>query len=173
MGKCVTKDIGDHKKSEDMFELFPAMHEDGSTNLSSISSLKSDIAIKFHKVITRSVSTKLINVQGSSAQKNVSKQAEERSKTIKVAKTVAIVYGCFMVCWLPVSIFAIGLAWSHTVFSTVHAWPHVLVAEILPVLNSTMNPIIYSLKTRIYLKSLRKMMRKAMFWVHRYTRDGI
>ena len=79
----------------------------------------------------------------------MSEEAETRSKTLKVATTVGILYGCFMLCWLPISIFATGLAWFPNLFTTAHAWPHVVLAEILPVLNSTMNPVIYSLKNKV------------------------
>ena len=99
------------------------------------------------------------------------KEEEERSRTLKATKTLSIVYGCFMVCWLPVSVLAIGLAWSHTTFSTIQTWPHVLLAEILPVFNSMMNPIIYSLKHKAYLKALRKMVNESGNRLRDYIRQ--
>ena len=132
-----------------------------STPSHAIVSKKKEALRKIHKLHTRSHLNELSKMHHTTKLSVITKDTEERSMILKVAKTIAIVYGCFMVCWLPVSIFATGLAWSHTTFATIHAWPHVLVVEILPMLNSTMNPIIYSLKSEIYLKALGKMTSKA------------
>ena len=83
---------------------------------------------------------------------------KEKVLMYQVTKTIATVYGCFLICWFPVSILAIGLSWSQTSFLSTHPWPHILIAEILPVLNSTMNPFIYSLTSKQYRKAFYKLV---------------
>ena len=119
----------------------------------------------------RCYSSRKISEQSLISQNSIQKKSPDRSGLLKVTKTVCIVYGCFMVCWLPVSVFAVGLAWSGKSFQTEEEWPHVVVAEILPVLNSTMNPFIYSLTNKKYRKAFYKVVNDARSAVRRYWHE--
>ena len=85
------------------------------------------------------------------------KSAIRSAKMSKTTRIIAIVCGCFIVCWLPVSILSIGLVWSKETFSKIRAPVHVVIVDILPVLNSTINPCIYSLVNSTYRKAFRKV----------------
>ena len=76
----------------------------------------------------------------------------------KATKTIAAVCGCFLACWLPVSILAIGLALSYKPFENTHAAAHIMIVDVLPVLNSTLNPFIYFVVNNMYRKALRKTL---------------
>ena len=78
----------------------------------------------------------------------------------KATTTIAGVCGCFLICWLPVSILAVGLAWSNETFQTVHASVHMIVVDILPVFNSTVNPFIYFMVNSVYRKALQRALNR-------------
>ena len=90
--------------------------------------------------------------------KTVRRRATRHNSVVKATKTVAGVCGCFLVCWLPVSILAIG---STKTFININAVAHVLIVDLLPVLNSTVNPFIYSLMNSTYRKAFRRAIRDA------------
>ncbi|EDO36610.1 predicted protein, partial [Nematostella vectensis] len=84
-------------------------------------------------------------------------------KEVKAAKILAIVVGCFVVCWFPFFVLTLVSLWE----------PHALSKEtiskdtargitltfvyVLPVLNSTLNPIIYALFNRDFRRAFGKI----------------
>ena len=160
----IDEEVIEEAPSEEEPDLPDTIHESHAVQSHTVHYMKRNVSIRFRKVLNKTISM---------LSQCSTKEAEEPRKILKVAKTVAVVYGCFMVCWLPLSIFAPGLAWSHTAFSTAHGWPHVVIAEILPVLNSTMNPIIYLLRNKVYMKAFRNMSSRFHHRMRRYaSEDG-
>lgn len=85
------------------------------------------------------------------------------SRDIKAAKTIAIVIGTFLVCWLP--FFLITLS----VYLLIMFTPHVYRPELIPALraikwmayfNSCLNPIIYTCLNRPYRRAFHQMFRR-------------
>ena len=76
----------------------------------------------------------------------------KRKKEIKSAKTLAMVYGAFVICWLPSSIISIILFFDtdelFRTFQRKHPsafmFTYYAFIEVLPVLNTSVNPFIYS-----------------------------
>ncbi|XP_022097704.1 octopamine receptor-like [Acanthaster planci] len=84
--------------------------------------------------------------------------AQER----KAARTIAIVVGAFIVCWLPFFIL-------HSIFNPVcTSWPEGLSCEAVPTLyriftwvgwcNSSLNPIIYTIFNREFRQAFKKLL---------------
>ena len=86
-----------------------------------------------------------------------SSSAGKVNSMAKATKTVAVVCGCFLVCWLPVSIQAIGLAWWNESFETAHGVGPIVIVDVLPVLNSTLNPFVYFIVNKTYRKALKRI----------------
>lgn len=86
---------------------------------------------------------------------------EYRKMTLKASKTVATVYGTFFICWFPVSIFALAQSYGMDLFvdfsESTRKWFFHVFVEVLPVLNSTINPLIYAIMNRQYRKAYKSL----------------
>ena len=87
---------------------------------------------------------------------------------IKAAKTIAVVIGSFVICWLP--FFMVVLSWASpslaplpTTFFNIAKW--------LEYLNSCLNPIIYTCLNRTYRNAFRKLFRRCRSKIMRDNRD--
>lgn len=85
---------------------------------------------------------------------------------IKAAKTIAVVIGSFVICWLP--FFMVVLSWAAfaplpTTFFNIAKW--------LEYLNSCLNPIIYTCLNRTYRNAFRKLFRRCRSKIMRDNRD--
>ena len=76
---------------------------------------------------------------------------------IKAAKTIAVVIGGFVVCWLPFFIYV--LSWANL---NRHPLPITFlnVAKWLEYLNSCLNPVIYTCLNRTYRNAFKKLFRR-------------
>ena len=108
--------------------------------------------------------------------------AINKTVMLKVTKTVAIVYGLFLFCWLPVSILSIGLHWWPSYFQSTSdtKWRQIVFADVLPLLNSTLNPFVYAFMSKTYRRAFRTLLWKVMpclkvtrtcFWVYGAKRN--
>ena len=97
----------------------------------------------------------------------IARQVEHIEKDLKTkgereniaAKTIGNVLGLFIICWLPVIVIPMIFRYSansRTVRKLLK-W-----AQTLALCSSAVNPIIYSLKTQIFKKELRKFYRVAL-----------
>lgn len=128
------------------------------------------IALKHSKEIVSTTRIAINNKEDSdeeTASVNQTKQFASRLKKVlreyRAVKVIMVVYGTFLVCWIPVSIMALIHAWCP---SCVHfqTWHSAVFAEILPVLNSTLNFFIYSVMNRQFRKACRRLCTKIYFW---------
>ncbi len=71
-------------------------------------------------------------------------------------KIVLVVYGTFVICWLPVSVISLAHAWG-TDSVILENWQVSVFVEFLPVLNSTFNFFIYSMMNRQFRKACKKL----------------
>jgi 5-hydroxytryptamine receptor 1 len=92
------------------------------------------------------------NEEKQSKKKHVSLEAKRERKA---AKTLAIVTGAFIACWLPFFILAIVMA----IFKD-HEFNHTLVSFFLWLgyFNSTLNPIIYTIFSPEFRSAFQRML---------------
>ena len=86
----------------------------------------------------------------------------QKELVLKATKTVAVVYGTFVICWLPASIFTLLETWCQTCFDN-SDWQkglYVPFIEVLPILNSLFNPVIYTAMNKQYRRAFREILRK-------------
>jgi len=79
-----------------------------------------------------------------------------RRLELRATKLVCIVYGTFIVCWLPLTV----LTLSHITqsLSNIPSLPYIVFGEMLPLINSTLNPFIYGLLHRDFKKALKRIL---------------
>lgn len=87
--------------------------------------------------------------------RNVGKKLSKLAKERKAAKTLGIVVGVFIACWLPFFIFNILVAFcgsqcNHVLLFQVFTW--------LGWLNSAMNPVIYACWSRDFRRAFRRVL---------------
>ncbi|KAK3727229.1 hypothetical protein QZH41_006989 [Actinostola sp. cb2023] len=87
-------------------------------------------------------------------------------REVKAAKTLAIVVGCFVVCWFPFSVLIHINLWKRELLDPPALTRSELVGlsltfvYVLPAINSTMNPIIYALFNRDFRSAFWKLTKR-------------
>lgn len=84
--------------------------------------------------------------------KNVSYKTD-----IKAAKTIAVVIGAFVVCWLPFFVIIVGYAVDKKFLTNMQVFSAIKWMEYL---NSCLNPIIYCCLNRTYRGAFRKLFQR-------------
>lgn len=92
-----------------------------------------------------------------------------RNGEMKVTKSLAIVYGAFVVCWVPNFVFVMVLTFKKsTIISIRQTQPNVFwfmyytLTLVLPVLNVCLNPFIYSISNPKFRKAFRNIINKLL-----------
>lgn len=87
---------------------------------------------------------------------------------VKAAKTIAVVIGGFVICWLPFFMVVISWASPH-----IKPLPNTFfkVAKWLEYLNSCLNPVIYTCLNRTYRNAFKKLFRRCRSKIMRNNRD--
>lgn len=85
---------------------------------------------------------------------------------IKAAKTIAVVIGGFVICWLPFFIVVLSYA-NHTKIPL----SFLNVAKWLEYLNSCLNPVIYTCLNRTYRNAFKKLLRRCRSKIKRDHRE--
>jgi hypothetical protein len=102
------------------------------------------------------------------ASQDPNRRGHRRSvRELKATKTIAIVIGVFVVCWLPVFVIITISLWClpEKCFSGFQKYPAFSLAIripfvfVLPILNSSVNPIIYAVYNKEFRDAFRKMLR--------------
>ena len=101
---------------------------------------------------------------------DISRSILKRLRDLKAVRTIATVYGTFLICWVPVAIISLTQVWCPGCLN-IKKWQYVLFVEILPILNSTLNFFIYAVMNAQFRNAFKKllmmlMVRKELF------RDG-
>lgn len=98
--------------------------------------------------------------------------AQYRKMVIKASKTIAILYGTFVVCWSPVGCLSIVLSYSTEEVDWRHLkWFYITFVEILPVMNSVLNPFIYTMRNKQYRNAVTKTLSKLNIFDINYKND--
>ena len=110
-----------------------------------------------HARLVVTTEVRLINSEAEQARKN-RKRKRERKATV----TLAIVFGAFVVCWLPNCIIAIVSNWCRDCFANLYKnhenlffFLSITFVEVLPPFNSTVNPFIYGVHNRQFREAYK------------------
>lgn len=90
-----------------------------------------------------------------------------QSKTIfKASKTVATTVLTFVVCWFPVSVYALVIAFSkNNKEKSQIKWFHVVFVDMFPLINSMLNPFIYAIMNKQYRRAFKSILIKFKRWL--------
>ena len=94
--------------------------------------------------------------------KDPSPNNSSKRMIFRITKTVATVYGLFLICWFPVSIISLVRIWGppHVMKESLEMkWVHVIFVEVLPIFNSICNPFIYALMSEAYRHAFLRLWR--------------
>ena len=96
-----------------------------------------------------------------------------RKMVLKATKTVAAVFGTFVICWIPVSVISLTESWCKGCVVNDLRWRQflfVFFVEVLPVFNSMLNPLIYAFMNTFYKKAIKEVLSKLV--PHRWINDS-
>lgn len=84
-----------------------------------------------------------------------------RKMIFKASKTVATAYGTFLICWFPVSAVSLIIPFcSDCVDERRLKWFYLVFVEILPVVSSMVNPLIYGVMNKQYRRAYKTIFSK-------------
>ncbi|XP_065068740.1 dopamine receptor 4-like isoform X2 [Rhopilema esculentum] len=128
------------------------------------------IALRHSRDINAAIPMTAVSKDGSNdeiSSINHAKQFVNRFKKVlreyRAVKIIMVVFGTFVLCWLPVTIIALLHAWCPGCV-TLKTWQTTLLVDVLPVLNSTLNFFIYSVMNREFRKNFKRLLKRAYMW---------
>lgn len=113
-----------------------------------------------HPATTATPSTNISSISNAQSQVSKRKETLEAKRERKAAKTLAIITGAFVICWLPFFIMALLLPLCESCHindsvASLFLW--------LGYFNSTLNPVIYT----IFSPEFRQAFKRILFGAHR------
>ena len=105
-------------------------------------------------VIARKVENSVIQIQNGSLDQEVSNNKRKQ----KAAKTIAIILGVAVGCWLPFLIFSTVLYKTLAACTINRCWKCFYSLQLLSVCNSSINPYIYCARSRRYFAAFVKLL---------------
>ncbi|XP_064489431.1 relaxin receptor 2-like isoform X2 [Ornithodoros turicata] len=98
---------------------------------------------------------------------NVGLRSTQQLQDSAIAKRFAFIVGTDFLCWMPIVIIKVVVIAGTPISDTLYAWVAVF---LLPV-NSALNPILYTLTTRLFKQQLRRF-RKNLRWMQKSAGDA-
>lgn len=74
---------------------------------------------------------------------------------MKAAKTIAVVIGCFVLCWLPFFVVVLGHAHSRQFSYPIEVFNLI---KWMSYLNSALNPVIYTFMNRVFRRAFKRLV---------------
>lgn len=102
-------------------------------------------------LIAKRAEDSVIQIQNGSLDHEVSNNKRKR----KAAKTIAIILGVAVGCWLPFLVFSAALSETS---DPIQYWKYFLSLQLLSVCNSSINPYIYCARSRRYFAAFVKLL---------------
>lgn len=85
-------------------------------------------------------------------------------RELKATKTISVVIGVFIVCWLPAFILIVMSSWCSVCFESFRKNPTLAQVvtipfiSVLPVMNSSLNPLIYTVFNKEFRAAFSRML---------------
>lgn len=113
--------------------------------------------------------TQHLNVPNTENARYKKSQKRKRRRELKATKSVAIVYFAFLVCWLPSCVVNVIIMFNTSYFpklrqkhETLFLFIYYCFIQILPIVNTMVNPIIYSFANQQFRHGFRSVYNKIM-----------